>query len=153
MRNKERSRVHSDTGLANRPEPELSMTLDPPGAILPFTNGTASNKERPMEIKKTADGIEIPPPSPTDVLYEKLDGFARITLNRPTVLNALNRNSHRLLGRALDSAEADDDVRAVILTGVRRDPDPQRRGAARAHHAFSGRDEVRERDPLSWGAH
>ena len=73
-----------------------------------------------MEIKKTADGIEIPPPSPTDVLYEKLDGFARITLNRPTVLNALNRNSHRLLGRALDSAEADDDVRAVILTGAGR---------------------------------
>ncbi len=72
------------------------------------------------EVKRTADGIEIPPPGPDDVLYEKLDGFARITLNRPTVLNALNKNSMRLLAAALDTAEADDDVRAVILTGAGR---------------------------------
>jgi enoyl-CoA hydratase/carnithine racemase len=73
-----------------------------------------------MEVRRTADGIEIPPPSPNDVLYEKRDGFARIVLNRPTVLNALNKNSHRLLAAALDRAEADDEVRAVILTGAGR---------------------------------
>ncbi len=72
------------------------------------------------EIKKTPDGIEIPPPGPDDVLYEKKDGFALVTMNRPTVLNAMNKNILRLLGRALDTAEADDDVRAVVLTGAGR---------------------------------
>ena len=70
--------------------------------------------------KKTPDGIAIPPPSPDDVLYEAADGVARITLNRPIVLNAINRNVTRLLDAALDQAEADDDVRVVILTGAGR---------------------------------
>ncbi len=70
--------------------------------------------------KKTPDGIAIPPPSPDDVLYEASVGVARITLNRPIVLNAINRNVTRLLDAALDQAEADDDVRAVILTGAGR---------------------------------
>ncbi len=70
--------------------------------------------------KKTPDGIAIPPPSPNDVLYEASDGVARITLNRPIVLNAINRNVTRLLDAVLDQAEADDDVRAVILTGAGR---------------------------------
>ncbi|MCY3923546.1 MAG: enoyl-CoA hydratase/isomerase family protein [Chloroflexota bacterium] len=70
--------------------------------------------------KQTPDGIPIPPPSPYDVLYEAVDGIARITLNRPLVLNAINRNVTRLLDAALDKAEADDDVRAVILTGAGR---------------------------------
>ncbi len=73
-----------------------------------------------VEIKKTPDGIEIPPPGPDDVLYEKGDGFARITLNRPTVLNAMNKNVQRLLNAALERAEEDDDVKAVILTGAGR---------------------------------
>ena len=70
--------------------------------------------------QKTPDGIAIPPPSADDVLYEASDGVARITLNRPIVLNAINRNVTRLLDAALDQAEADDDVRAVILTGAGR---------------------------------
>ena len=70
--------------------------------------------------KKTPDGIAIPPPSPDDVLYEAAEGVARITLNRPIVLNAINKNVNRLLDVALDRAEADEDVRAVILTGAGR---------------------------------
>ncbi|MDE2968071.1 MAG: enoyl-CoA hydratase/isomerase family protein [Chloroflexota bacterium] len=70
--------------------------------------------------KQTPDGIPIPPPSPEDVLYEAADGIAKIVLNRPLVLNAINRNLMRLLDAALDRAEADDDVRAVILTGAGR---------------------------------
>lgn len=70
--------------------------------------------------KQTPDGIPIPPPSPDDVRYEAADGFARIVLNRPLVLNAINRNLMRLLDAALDQAEADDDVRTVILTGAGR---------------------------------
>jgi enoyl-CoA hydratase/carnithine racemase len=72
------------------------------------------------EVKKTPDGIEIPPPGPDDVLYEVAEGIALITLNRPVVLNALNKNVQRLLDAALDRAEADDAVNVVILTGAGR---------------------------------
>lgn len=70
--------------------------------------------------KRTPDGIPIPPPSADDVLYEAADGVARITLNRPLVLNAVNKNVTRLLDAALDRAESDEDARAVVLTGAGR---------------------------------
>lgn len=70
--------------------------------------------------KRTPDGIAIPPPSPDDVLYEASEGVARVTLNRPIVLNAINKNVTRLLDAALDRAEADAEVRAVVLTGAGR---------------------------------
>lgn len=54
------------------------------------------------------------------VLYEKKDNFARITLNRPDVLNAINQAVLRGLSDALDAAAADGDVRAVIITGAGR---------------------------------
>src|SRR5207244_3225050 len=38
----------------------------------------------------TAQQPEIPPPSLHDVLYDKRQGYAIITLNRPVVLNAIN---------------------------------------------------------------
>ena len=66
--------------------------------------------------KTTPDGIEIPPPGPDDVLYEKADVYARIVLNRPTILNAMNKNVQRLLLAAFERAEADDDVKVVVLT-------------------------------------
>lgn len=72
------------------------------------------------EIKRTPDGLEIPPPGPEDVLYEKCEGYARIVLNRPTALNALNKNSQRLLYAAIQRAIEDDEVRAIILTGAGR---------------------------------
>ena len=72
------------------------------------------------EIKKTPDGIEIPPPSSKDVLYETGQDFARITINRPTVLNAMNKNVQRLLFKALEQAENEKTVKAIILTGAGR---------------------------------
>lgn len=68
----------------------------------------------------TPDGIPIPPPSPDDVRYEVEDGIARITLNRPRVLNALSKNVMRLLDGALDRIEEDAEIRAVILAGEGR---------------------------------
>ena len=68
----------------------------------------------------TPDGQEVPPPSDNDVLYEPDDGFAWVTLNRPLVLNAVDWSLRRGMGRALDQAEADDDVRAIILRGAGR---------------------------------
>jgi enoyl-CoA hydratase/carnithine racemase len=64
--------------------------------------------------------IEIPPPSPDDVLLEKRESFAVVTLNRPVVLNAINWSILRRLSWALGEAAKDDDVKAVILTGAGR---------------------------------
>jgi len=67
-----------------------------------------------------AEQPEIPPPSLDDVLFEKRENYAVITLNRPVVLNAINWSIQRRLMVALEQAESDDDVRAVILTGAGR---------------------------------
>ena len=46
------------------------------------------------------------------------NGVALITLNRPSVLNALNATVLRELGSALDAIDADSAVRCAILTGA-----------------------------------
>jgi len=70
--------------------------------------------------KRTPDGIPIPPPSLDDVRYEPAGDIGRIILNRPTVLNALNKNMQRRLDAALDAAEADEAARAIVLIGAGR---------------------------------
>ena len=67
-----------------------------------------------------AGEVEIPPPSLDDVLYERREASAVITLNRPIVLNAINWSILRRLFWALEKAETDDDVKAIILTGAGR---------------------------------
>src|SRR5689334_125887 len=47
-------------------------------------------------------------------------GVLTITLNRPDVLNALNREVHQGIFDALDRAKTDDAVRAVVITGAGR---------------------------------
>lgn len=54
------------------------------------------------------------------VLYEQDGPVATITLNRPEVLNAISPELEAELHRALDEADADPSVRAVILTGAGR---------------------------------
>lgn len=51
------------------------------------------------------------------LLYEKENGIGIITLNRPKAFNALNDEIMRELGQLLDAIAADDEVKAVILTG------------------------------------
>jgi enoyl-CoA hydratase len=53
----------------------------------------------------------------TTLLYEKESNIAVIKLNRPKSLNALNRILLRELDTLLDTIEADDEIRAVIITG------------------------------------
>src|SRR5271169_1188678 len=53
-----------------------------------------------------------------NLLYEKRDGIAFITFNRPKVLNALNRKTMEELQHALLDARGDDAVRVLILTGA-----------------------------------
>ena len=54
------------------------------------------------------------------VLYEVADRICTITLNRPDKLNAWTRQMHLDLREAMQNAGADDDVRAIILTGAGR---------------------------------
>ena len=53
-----------------------------------------------------------------NVLYEKKDGIAYVTLNRPKVLNALNKATWEDLRTAFEDARDDVNVRGIILTGA-----------------------------------
>jgi enoyl-CoA hydratase/carnithine racemase len=52
--------------------------------------------------------------------YDVADGIATVTLNRPDKLNALNTVMLEELLAVLDLADADDDVRVLIVTGAGR---------------------------------
>lgn len=52
------------------------------------------------------------------IVLERLDRVARITLNRPERANALNQAMLEEIGAALDEAERDAEVRALIVRGA-----------------------------------
>lgn len=54
------------------------------------------------------------------LLYEVGDGLATVTLNRPEQLNAFTAQMRDELIAAVDLSDADDDVRALIVTGAGR---------------------------------
>jgi enoyl-CoA hydratase/carnithine racemase len=54
------------------------------------------------------------------IVYEKAPPRATITLNRPEVLNAFDFRMLREIARACEDASWDDDIRAVVVTGVGR---------------------------------
>jgi enoyl-CoA hydratase len=54
----------------------------------------------------------------TTLLYDVHDGIARVTINRPDKLNALNDTVIAELADAVGHVESDDAVRGVILTGA-----------------------------------
>src|SRR5262245_47800988 len=56
----------------------------------------------------------------TGLLYDAQDGVATITFNRPEALNALLPEMGDELVRLLDRAEADPEVRVIVLTGAGR---------------------------------
>src|SRR5437773_11603164 len=56
----------------------------------------------------------------TEIRYEAADGVLTITLNRPDRLNAFTSTMMNELIEAFDRADADDDVRVVIVTGEGR---------------------------------
>jgi enoyl-CoA hydratase len=52
------------------------------------------------------------------ILVERLDGVARITLNRPDQANALSQLMLTEIGQALDALDDDANVRAIIVRGA-----------------------------------
>jgi enoyl-CoA hydratase/carnithine racemase len=53
-----------------------------------------------------------------NILYEKKSAIAYVTLNRPKVMNALNRATWEDIEAAFEDARDDDAIRGVILTGA-----------------------------------
>ncbi|MSQ41076.1 MAG: enoyl-CoA hydratase/isomerase family protein [Dehalococcoidia bacterium] len=76
------------------------------------------------------------------VLYEKKRKGVLITLNRPEALNALSRELQDELSAALTEADADPEIRAVVLTGAGR--------AFSAGYDMGGGGEGGERKPVVW---
>ena len=63
--------------------------------------------------KATAAGLNL-----ANVMYEKRNSVAYVTVNRPKVLNALNTPTWKDLRTAFEDARDDAAVRGVILTGA-----------------------------------
>ena len=53
----------------------------------------------------------------TDIIYNKEDGVARITINRPEVYNALRGKTTDEMVVALHDARNDDSIRVVVIAG------------------------------------
>ena len=90
----------------------------------------------------------------SDILFEKRDAIARITINRPQVLNACTVKTYDEIADAFRNAERDDSVRVVVLTGAGRgfcSGDDVREvflNAESQHHRPSARAEVE-----NWASH
>jgi len=54
------------------------------------------------------------------IIYDVEDGILTLTLNRPDKLNAFNGDMLNEMCDALDKADADDNVKAIIVTGAGR---------------------------------
>ena len=53
----------------------------------------------------------------TDIIYEKAEEIAKITINRPEVRNAFRPKTVFEMGKALDNARDDENIGVIILTG------------------------------------
>jgi naphthoate synthase len=54
----------------------------------------------------------------TDILYEKAEGIAKITINRPDVRNAFRPLTIREMGQAFEDAREDPEIGVIVLTGA-----------------------------------
>ena len=75
----------------------------------------------------------------TQILYDVSDHVATMTLHRPEKLNAFTETMMREMMAAFDLSDADDDVRAVIVTGSGRAYLCRRRPVGWWRHVRQGR--------------
>lgn len=73
-------------------------------------NSTPDNLGKGASLQGTFETID----------YEKRNGVAGISLNRPEVMNAFNAKMHEEIHAAFEDADADAEVRAVLLRGEGR---------------------------------
>ena len=55
-----------------------------------------------------------------NIIYEKSDYIARVTLNRPQTLNAMCPELNNDISKAIKEINQDDDVKVVIFKGAGR---------------------------------
>src|SRR5690348_3793337 len=53
-----------------------------------------------------------------DIVYEKKDGIAKITINRPQIYNALRTHSFEELTSAVRDAADDEEIGVIVITGA-----------------------------------
>ncbi|MFD1397488.1 enoyl-CoA hydratase-related protein [Kroppenstedtia eburnea] len=53
-----------------------------------------------------------------NIQFKQEQGWALLTIHRPKVLNALNRETLEELAQALDHVESSDDIRVLVITGA-----------------------------------
>ena len=74
-----------------------------------------------------------------DILYDKKDGVARITINRPEVYNAIRGRTTDEMVVALRDADVDESIRVIVIAGA-------------GPNAFcSGRDQSEDRSSTEYG--
>ncbi len=56
--------------------------------------------------------------TPEPVRVERTGNIVTLTIDRPQALNAINADVHDVMGNALVAADADPDVRVIIVTGA-----------------------------------
>lgn len=89
----------------------MSDTREPKSGNAPTASGWGGvNYVEPM----------TEPEAESAALYEVRDRIALITLNRPAAMNAVNAALSTAVGRALEAAVADAEVRAIVITGTGR---------------------------------
>ena len=78
-----------------------------------MASATATLAPSPAVVPATTAALRL-----ANVLYEKKDAIAYVTVNRPKVLNALNTPTWKDLRTAFEDARDDTAIRGVILTGA-----------------------------------
>ncbi len=53
-----------------------------------------------------------------NTLYEKSEGIATVTINRPDALNALNQETIMEISNRLEDAEKDENIHVIVITGA-----------------------------------
>lgn len=53
-----------------------------------------------------------------DILFEKFEGIAKITINRPKVYNAFRPQTNREMLDAMDYCRESQEIGVIILTGI-----------------------------------
>jgi enoyl-CoA hydratase/carnithine racemase len=81
--------------------------------MAPAATATATSSTTAALATSTTAALPL-----ANVLYEKKSAIARVTVNRPKVLNALNTPTWKDLRTAFEDARNDAAVRGVILTGA-----------------------------------
>ena len=97
---------------------------DGPVRWRPVSGGVLSDRDKhlaPRAARRASLEGDPPMPDGSTVTYEESDDYVVvITLNRPQVHNAVNRQLRADLNAALERFDAADDARAAVVTGAGR---------------------------------